>query len=84
MQHLRGDTATITANPAQAIALQDACNFFPARNGTRYEVGFGMPAVMQRKRELLNVSAILTYKGGDGRSTFSAGQTVSGTSATVD
>lgn len=62
MQHLRGDSGTVEATPEQAAVLQNSFNYFPARNGTRYEVGFSLPEQVQRDEKLLNASAVLAYE----------------------
>ena len=63
MQHPRGETATIAASRSQASALQKTFNIFPPGTRARHEVGFALPAKLQRERHLLNASAMITYAG---------------------
>lgn len=61
MQHARGRIATIEATPAEARRLQETFNVVSRRNGTQFELGFAMPAQVQRAERLVNCSAVLTY-----------------------
>jgi choline dehydrogenase-like flavoprotein len=61
MQHPRGRIATIEADPAHARRLQDTFNVMSRRGGVQFELGFALPADVQRRERLLNCSAVLTY-----------------------
>ena len=63
MQHPRGDAATITASRSQALELQKTFNIFPAGRHARDEIGFALPARVQREWGLLNASARIAYEG---------------------
>jgi len=62
MQHPRGSIAEVQARSDQARRLQDMFNVFARRASTQYEVGFGLPEMVQRREGLLNASVILRYE----------------------
>ncbi|MBY0564442.1 MAG: GMC family oxidoreductase [Hyphomonadaceae bacterium] len=61
MQHPRGVIATVRADRAASERLQDAFNVLARRSGLQTELGFALSPSVQRRENLLNASAILTY-----------------------
>ena len=61
MQHPRGRTAVLDADPAAARRVQDLFNIFAPRSRNQHELGFALSPEVQRREGLLNSSAILNY-----------------------
>jgi choline dehydrogenase-like flavoprotein len=61
MQHPRGDIGQLNVDAASSRFLQDHFNVCVRRNGLQYELGFVLPAELQRREQLLNASVILRY-----------------------
>jgi choline dehydrogenase-like flavoprotein len=61
MQHPRGRTAEWTPTREQAALLQGMFNIFPEINGVQHEFGLALSEATQRRHELLNCSAIVSF-----------------------
>lgn len=62
MQHPRGRIGRLDCTPGASLALQDRYNIFVALAGLQRESGFALTEAAQRRHELLNASAILTFQ----------------------
>lgn len=62
MQHFRAVTGIVHANPSQSLQLQTAFNRFRRPVGVQFETGVCLTEAVQRREQLLNAAAWLTYR----------------------